>query len=198
MEYEIGQSKKEVFKLLGKKVDKHSDYQNSNSPKIELFGINSDVKPLQTYQNVQYWIAQLVKNGRLIDNELDKLFYKLIELNDNASSSMKEIKNILNELFSLKESLKNYRIDIEEFVQVMSMTEHQLESNISNTAFQMLRHVSDTYSKIYDLSLNKLKNISNARVTITNMFLAVMALGISLSSSSINFKSFFIKIFRML
>ena len=111
MEYEIGQSKKEVFKLLGKKIDRNFDYENPNSPKIELFGINADVKPLQTYQNVQYWIAQLVKNGRLIDDELDLLFCELRELDDNAASSMKKIKSVLNKLFNLKINPHIYSVD---------------------------------------------------------------------------------------
>lgn len=179
--YKVGQSKNEAFTILGiDKVKRNENFQNPNSPDVEAFSLNSDVKPLQTYQNVMIWSGQLLKNGRNIDDKTDELFNKVIVLSDGTFSSARRLKKVLKELLLSKDDVRNFEIDVEEFMHVVSITEHLLDSNLPTTAFQVLTQVNNTYKNVYDLTKYKLQSISSSRVTATNILISIMALIISI------------------
>jgi len=179
--YEVGLSKKEAYKAIGEKsILRNKDYKPKNSPDIDILSIKYDVNPLRTYHNMQVWCGRLMANIRLIDNEIDELFCQIIEYNDGIFASKKILKKTLNKLFSLKESVRNIEIDVEEFVSVCSTTEHTLESNFSSSTLQLLNQLNSSYDMTYNLVIYKLKSISNSRVTYANILISLIALATSL------------------
>jgi len=181
--YEVGNSKKEAKEIIGdKSINRYKEYRNPNSPHPEKIGLNKDVMPLMTHQNIQVWCGCVIKNIRKLDDEVDELFNEVVILGDSTFSSEKKIKKRLNKILDLRESIRNVEIDSEEFINTVSIIDHKLDSTIGQTVLQILSQLNSSYLSTYNLTIYKLKNISNSRVILTNIIISIIAILISISA----------------
>lgn len=86
----------------------------------------------------------------------------------------------LKKLFVLKESIRNIEIDVKEFVSICATTEFTLDSTFGSSTLHFLSQLNSSFVLAYDLVIYKLKSISDVRVTMGNILISLVALGVSL------------------
>lgn len=179
--YIVGQSKDEALQSIGEKmVNKYKNFKPTNSPDVSVLSIGEDVRALRTYHNIQIWCGRLMANMRLLDNEIDSIFSHVIKKNDRTFSSKRYLNDSLKKLFVLKESIRNIEIDVKEFVSICATTEFTLDSTFGSSTLHFLNQLNSSFVLAYDLVIYKLKSISDVRVTMGNILISLVALGVSL------------------
>lgn len=144
------------------------------------FGLCADILPLLNDTDLPLWCGKILFYAKNIDDKLDELFSKIIELPDKWYSPKKNLESVLKELIYFKESVRNIEIDVEEFIHAVSMIDAYLRSELSIPVNIVLNQVNATYKNTYDLVIYKLKSIISSRIVLTNIVLSVIAVVISI------------------
>ena len=176
-------TKHQAFDIVYKQIKKH--------PKAMTDGFDSPKKyhhapdKLEVFTNFKAyvcWANELHAFSTQLISLLRDLYNKSKTSTSSWNANKKHLNNILNEYDELKSDLENLYDDIFEFQNCMLATSiNQKHAEIEALSDQT-RYLTALENNIVDTCNRKLYEISSSRFTFANMFIAIVALLISLFS----------------
>ena len=140
------------------------------------------LKDFTSYVGYFHWSNELYA----VSSELIGLLRETYDKAETAKSAWYENKSILNSILDeydqIKSSLSDIYDDISEFQNCMLATDiHEKQAQIEALSDQV-RHLGTLENKIIESCNRKLYEISSSRITYANLFIALVALFVSILS----------------
>ena len=145
-------------------------------------GVGKNIRRNDDTRLFRLWAGSLVNSGKQIDDEVDSLLGKIISCNENWWSNRKKIEKLLNQLLILRESIRNFEADSEDYLLHLSTIAIIGLTDFGNPVSTMVSNLNSSFSRAFDLCALKITSINSGRVTVTNVFISIVALIVAVAS----------------
>lgn len=133
--------------------------------------------------NEQYWewLESLIEQGSELDHYLDEVLDQIYDCQPPfySLSGRRDLKALLDELHTVRGSVRAYESDVEKITYVFARTD-ALETQAAESADIALSQIKMTYTRAYDLCLYKMDGMSNGWVTATNLLISLTILVVTI------------------
>ena len=140
------------------------------------------LKDFTSYIGYFHWSNELYAASTKLLGLLRAIYDRVEKAKSAWYDNKNNLNNILDEYDLLKSSLNDLYDDISEFQNCMLATDiHEKQAQIEALSDQV-RHLGTLENKIIETCNRKLYEISSSRITYTNLFIALVALFVSILS----------------
>jgi len=145
-------------------------------------GVSKNIRRNNDTYLFRLWAGSLVNSGKQIDDEVDSLLGKIISCDENWWSDRKKIEKLLNQLLILRESIRNFEADLGDYLLHLSTISIIALTDFGNPVSTMVSNLNSSFSRAFDLCALKITSINSGRVTVTNVFISIVALIVAVAS----------------
>ena len=127
------------------------------------------------------WSHELVKRGRLLDDQLDELVVEAIAYPFGVWDSTRPIRATLDALLVRRYAVRALERDVEQLSENLAAT-YNTPAGPLDPVVQVMNELRATYQRAFDLCTLKLNTIVSTRATYGSIAIALIALGVALTS----------------
>ncbi len=173
--YEAGTARAAVLEALNA-----GDY--SNRP--QLVAKVSGTPDAATFDRFFYsaLAGRLINLIRSADEVLDRLLAETSDLDDGAFGSLASARRNLKLVIRNRIGLRNLERDVEEYVNSIPASNLAGGDSSPSTVTDSLAALNAQYDRVFDLSRDVVKGITDARLTLSNLLISLVALALSIAS----------------
>ncbi len=128
------------------------------------------------------WVAQLIRAGRALDEQLNDVLHDAYMCSTSFYNvrSWRRLNRLMNTLGRLQPQLRNLERDVKELALVIAADSDTPNTDAEHFTTIVLNDANQAYDRAYQLCQDKLAQIQQGWVTVTNMVLSVMMLIVSI------------------
>ncbi len=128
------------------------------------------------------WVAQLIRAGRALDEQLNDVLHEAYACSTAFYNvrSWRRLNRLLSDLGRLQPQLRNLERDVKELALVIAADPDTPNTDAEHFTTIVLKDANQAYDRAYQLCQDKLAQIQQGWVTVTNLVLSVMMLIVSI------------------
>lgn len=124
------------------------------------------------------WVAQLIRAGRALDEQLNDVLHEAYTCSTAFYSirSWRRLNRLMGELGRLQPQLRDLERDVKELALVIAADSDTPNTDAEHFTTIVLKDANQAYDRAYQLCQDKLAQIQQGWVTVTNLVLSVVML----------------------